>query len=418
MSVDVPSKKELLQFVSNITYGDFSSSTLQDYSHDSCSEQSGGAFHLSSVLPALSDAIGAPISTKVHENPAFLRESLGFPKVKSAIVVLVDGLGYWNILMRQGHAPYLRSLLNEPKNQRPIKSCIPITTVAAMATFGTGTCPGLTCMTGYTQKNAQTGKLAQLIQFKDAPNPLELQQQPTVFESLVYKGFRADSISLPKFENSPLTQAAFRGATYITAGTPRARIMKAANTTKTPGLTYLYLRDTDKVGHNYGWDSEHWVAAFEQVDSQLRLLQRNCAKGTLIVITADHGMIQSDPNSRIDIAKSEELMRGVELVGGEPRSVMLYANKNTNPEDIIERWRKIIGENALIRSKKQAILDGVFGKVNPRAESVLGDVLVQARNSFTIVDSRTQTEKAMSLPSVHGSMTHMETDIPCLIDLV
>lgn len=418
MSVDVPSKKELLQFVGNITYGDFSSSSLQDYSHDSCSEQSGGAFHLSSVLPALSDAIGAPVSTKVHENPAFLRESLCFPKVKSAIVVLVDGLGYWNILMRQGHAPYLRSLLNEPKNQRPIKSCIPSTTVAAMATFGTGTCPGLTCMTGYTQKNAQTGKLAQLIQFKDAPNPLELQQQPTVFESLVSKGFRADSISLPKFENSPLTQAAFRGATYITAGTPRARIMKAANTTKTPGLTYLYLRDTDKVGHNYGWDSEHWVAAFEQVDSQLRLLQRNCAKGTLIVITADHGMIQSDPNSRIDIAKSEELMRGVELVGGEPRSVMLYANKNTNPEDIIERWRKIIGENALIRSKKQAILDGVFGKVDPRAESVLGDVLVQARKAFTIVDSRTQTEKAMSLPSVHGSMTHMEMDIPCLIDLV
>ena len=150
----------------------------------------------------------------------------------------------------------------------------------------------------------------------------------------------------------------------------------------------------------------------------MRLLQRNCAKGTLIVITADHGMIQSDPNSRIDIAKSEELMRGVELVGGEPRSVMLYANKNTNPEDIIERWRKIIGENALIRSKKQVILDGIFGKVDPRAESVLGDVLVQARNAFTIVDSRTQTEKAMSLPSVHGSMTHMEMDIPCLIDLV
>ena len=89
MSVDVPSKKELLQFVGNITYGDFSSSSLQDYSHDSCSEQSGGAFHLSSVLPALSDAIGAPISTKVHENPAFLRESLGFPKVKSACFLMV-----------------------------------------------------------------------------------------------------------------------------------------------------------------------------------------------------------------------------------------------------------------------------------------------------------------------------------------
>ena len=418
MSVDVPSKKELLQFVNNITYGDFASSEASSKSSNiSNAESTGGAFHLSSILPALSDAIGVPVTTEVHKNLAFLRESLGFPKVKSAIVVLVDGLGYWNILMRQGHAPYLRSLLNEPINQRPISSCIPSTTVAAMATFGTGTCPGLTCMTGYTQKNAQTGKLAQLIQFNDAPNPLELQSQPTIFESLISKGVRADSVSLPKFENSPLTEAAFRGANYITAGTPRARIMKAAETTKTPGLTYMYLRDADKVGHNYGWDSQQWVSVFEQLDDQLRLLQRNCAPGTLIVITADHGMIQTDPNSRIDIAENEQLMNGVEMVGGEPRSVMLYASKGINPEDIIRRWRETLGDNALIRSKDEAIADGVFGKVSDKTREVLGDVLVQAKEACTIVDSRIQSEKATRLPSVHGSITHMETDIPCLIDL-
>ena len=424
MSVDVPSQKELLQFVGNVSYGDFTSGEIsRNSAYDSNSSNSdsskriGGALHISSILPALSDAIGAPVCTKIHKNPSVLRESLGIPKSRAAIVVLVDGLGYWNILMRKGHAPYLRSLLNEPLNQRPILTCVPSTTVAAMATFGTGTCPGLTCMTGYTQKNPKTGKLSQLIQFNDAPDPQELQQQPTIFESLVSKGVRSDSVSLPKFEHSPLTKAAFRGANYITGGTPRARIMKAAETTKTPGLTYLYLRDTDKVGHNYGWNSEQWVAAFEQVDAQLRLLQRNCAPGTVIVITADHGMIEVDPNLTVDIAKNENLMRSVSLVGGEPRSVMLYADSEANTEDIISRWKEVLGNNALIRSKKQAIQDGVFGEVNANAEAVIGDVLVQACNSCTIVDSRIQSEKAMSLPSVHGSITHMEMDIPCLIDL-
>lgn len=186
MSVDVPSKKELFQFVDNVTYGDFCDVEVSQVSEDSHRnhasnpiQQRGGALHISSLLPALSDVIGAPVSTAIHKNPGFLRESLGIPKARAAIVVLVDGLGYWNILMRQGHAPYLRSLLNEPINQRPISTCVPSTTVAAMATFGTGTCPGLTCMTGYTQKNAQTGNLAQLIQFKDAPDPLVLQQQPS-----------------------------------------------------------------------------------------------------------------------------------------------------------------------------------------------------------------------------------------------
>ncbi|MFU0663504.1 alkaline phosphatase family protein [Gardnerella vaginalis] len=418
MNVDVLFQKELLQFVSNVKYGDFTSSeTGSTSSNSACKKANGGALHLSSILPALSDVIDAPVTTEIHKNPGILRESFGFPKSRCAIVVLIDGLGYWNILMRQGHAPYLRSLLNDSVNQRPILTCVPSTTAAAMSTFGTGTCPGLTCMTGYTQKNAKTGKLAQLIQFSDAPDPQELQQQPTIFESLVQKGVRTDSVGMPKFEHSPLTCAAFRGANYISGGTPKARIMKAAETTRTPGLTYLYLRDTDKVGHNYGWNSNQWVAVFEQVDEQLRILKQNCAPGTLIVITADHGMIQSDPNLRIDIAKNDNLMRGVAMVGGEPRSVMLYADPDTNPEDIINRWKETLGNNAFIRSKKQAIQDGVFGKVSSSAEAVLGDVLVQARDAYTIVDSRIQSEKAMSLRSVHGSMTHLEVDIPCLIDV-
>lgn len=396
MSIEIPSVDDLLNFVD-----------------DSCNSD----LRLSSILPAVSSSIDASISTAVYNDPDTARISLGFPKSQSAVVVLVDGLGYWNLAIRKGHAPYLRYLLNDCANQRPIKTCIPSTTVAAMATFGTGTCPGLTAMTGYTQKNPKTGALCQLIQFRDAPDPLDLQRQPTIFESLSNLGVRANHVSLSKFEDSPLTQAAFRGAKFISGSTPRARIMNAANSTKTPGLTYLYLRDIDKVGHNYGWKSENWVSAFEQIDAQLSLLKKNCQKGTLIVITADHGMIESNPDLKIDIAKDSRLTKGVKLVGGEPRSVMLYAEDGENPDDIALRWSNVLQDKARVRTKEQAVKDGVFGKVSPLALSVIGDVLVQAKSSVTIVDSRIETEKAMNLPSVHGSMSHMEMDIPCLVDI-
>lgn len=100
------------------------------------------------------------------------------------VVALVDGLGYWNLNMRLGHAPYLRALMNDTANQRPIATCMPSTTVAAMSTFGTGTCPGMTGMTGYTQLNPKTDEICQLISFKNAIPPLELQQQQTIFERL------------------------------------------------------------------------------------------------------------------------------------------------------------------------------------------------------------------------------------------
>ena len=216
MSVETPDMDELLRLVPTVTYGDTAAGR-------------GGALHLSAVLPALSAAIGHPISTKVHTDPQACKKALGLPDATSAIVVLVDGLGYWNLAMRLGHAPYLRSLMNESANQRPIATCAPSTTVAAMATFGTGTCPGLTGMAGYTQLEPNNHKLIQLIQFKDAlaPKPVnprittppmvdphDLQREQTVFEKLRRQEVRVTSSGLPKFAGSPLTEAALRGTDY------------------------------------------------------------------------------------------------------------------------------------------------------------------------------------------------------------
>ena len=377
-----------------------------------------GALHLSAVLPALSASLGLPMLTRIHSNPEYDRQALGFPQARSAIVVLVDGLGYWNLNKRIGHAPYLRSLMKESANQRPLETCSPSTTVAAMATFGTGTCPGLTGMTGYTQRNTQTGALSQLIQFTNAIEPEQLQREPTVFELLARQGMRVTSSGLPKFANSPLTRAALRGPDYIGNIHPQNRVKAAAHAAKDPGLTYLYIRDADKTGHQYGWNSQRWIGAFEGIDAQLGMLHRYAPKGTLIVIVADHGMITADQEQRIDIAAYPELCKDVAMVGGEPRSVMLYTEQEANPQDIAGRWRDILGERAQIRTRDEAIEQGLFGPVDTRVEPMIGDVLVAAAGQVTLVDSRTQSDKATHLPSVHGSLSQMESEIPCLIDVV
>ena len=175
MSIDVPDMRTLLEFVPTAHYGDtLATPPRMDVPAPftpASVEPRGGALHISSVLPALSAAIGAPVETTVHHDAGTLQRALGIPQARAAVVVLVDGLGYWNLAMRLAHANYLRALMKEPINQRPISTCAPSTTTAAMATFGTGTCPGLTAMTGYTQRNARTGVMSQLIQFRDAEPP-------------------------------------------------------------------------------------------------------------------------------------------------------------------------------------------------------------------------------------------------------
>ena len=426
MSVDVPEMNELLRLTQTAEYGDWTPAA--ESQPGQCTR--GGALHLSAVLPALSAAIGHPVATRVHADPKALQRSLGFPDAASAIVVLVDGLGYWNLNMRLGHAPYLRSLMREGANQRPISTCAPSTTVAAMATFGTGTCPGLTGMAGYTQLDPEGDRIIQLIQFKDPlmpkaeadkagplVDPHDLQREPTVFERLVAEGVEVTSSGLAKFEGSPLTEAALRGGRYVAGVTPSDRVRAAARAARTPGLTYLYIRDADKVGHADGWDSEQWVGTFERIDAQLSMLKREAPKGTLIVVVADHGMVTVDPRERIDIAAEPELARGVRLVGGEPRALMLYAERGEDPDSIARRWRDRLEDRALVRTRREAIADGLFGPVDPRVEPMLGDVIVQAAGAVTLVDTRIQSDKATRLPSVHGSQTMLEMDIPCLIDV-
>ncbi|RBP98181.1 nucleotide pyrophosphatase [Bifidobacterium aemilianum] len=422
MNLDLPSTQELLRLREPATYGDqdpmASPQPGQSGGGELLEGPRGGALHLSSLLPALTASLGHPVGTAVHRDPKALQEALGLPSASSAIVVLVDGLGYWNLKARLGHAPYLRSLMSQEVNQRPIASCAPTTTVAAMGTFGTGTCPGLTGMTGYTQRNPKTGKLSQLIQFRSALKPLDLQQQPTIFESLAGQEVRVTSSGLPKFADSPLTQAALRGSDYIGEMAPGQRARNAAQAARVPGLTYLYIRDADKNGHAYGWQSDQWIAALESIDSQLATLHRNAPAGCLIVITADHGMISTDPNQRIDIAEEEDLARGVALVGGEPRFTMLYAQPDVEADDIARRWREHLGTRARVMTRQEALELGLYGPVEERIIPMIGDVLVCAAEAVTIVDSRSQSAQATRLPSVHGSLTAAEQDIPCLIDLI
>lgn len=377
---------------------------------------------LSAVLPALTAAIGSPVDTEFHPDAKLCQQRLGVPDARSAIVILIDGLGYWNLVDRIGHAPYLRSLFDasDPEHSAGLHSivtCYPTTTAAAMGSFGTGTCPGLTGMLGYTQLNPRTGRIAQMIQFKGAPKPEELQQEPTVFEKAAAKNVPVASIGLPAFKRSPLTRAALRGTTYVPDRDPLGRAEQAAKCARKPGLTYLYIRVVDKAGHHYGWQSDEWATSLESADRQVRLVRELAPAGTVIAVVADHGMVTMDSSLQIDVAQEPELSQGVALTGGEPRALMLYAKRKANPDAIAQRWRNRLEEQATVMTKNQAINAGLFGTVSERVRPMIGDIVVLCAGRTTIVDSRIQHERAMAMPGVHGSWTEAEARIPFLLDL-
>ena len=350
------------------------------------------------------------------------------------VVVLVDGLGLEMLRQRRGHTPTLRRWLAQQDNGDSndgagILTCRPSTTAAALTMLGTSALPGTTGMVGYSVLKPCLGptlpastvpspdQVLSLITWKgdDAPSPRAWQDVPTLFERL--PAGSAVSIGPARFAGSGLTEAALRGASHLGADRLEDRPGLAAGALRrgTP-LVYLYVGELDKTGHKHGWLSEQWLAQLERLDSAMTELVRRVPAGTRIILSADHGMVDTDADHRIDLSAHGELARDVVAVAGEPRLTHLHvADGDTDlAAEVARRYRDVLGDRAeWIGTREQAAEH--LGPLGARARGVVGDVVVAMAGTWVLVDPRVHSESAIAMPGVHGSFTPAETQVPLLV---
>lgn len=363
---------------------------------------------LAAVLPAAAGALGTADPSGDFDRA---RSLLDLDPAERVCVVLVDGLGFENLSERSGHAPFLRSLLHEGAE---LTCGFPSTTAASIGILGTGTCPGRTSMLGYTVRDPATGGLANLVSWDGAPEPTGLQREETVFERMSAAGRSVTSVGPSRFAQSGMTQAALRGGFHRGAESLADRVDVTAYELMAPGLVYLYWGDVDKVGHHHGSESRQWGDELERTDRELARLARTLPRGTQIVITADHGMIDVDLTHRWDVAAVQGLAEGVKLVAGEPRALHVHARRPEGVAGVLDRWRDVLGDGALVASKEEVVDAGLFGPVSEHVHPFIGDVVVAVAGRGTVVDSRTQTPRSLELVGVHGSLTPREMRVPFL----
>lgn len=339
---------------------------------------------------------------------------LDLPPASRVCLVLVDGLGAENLAARIGHAPTLRALTA----REPLTSTAPSTTAAALTTLGTGALPGRTSMLSYSLRSPRTGRNFSLISWEDSGlDPEEWQPVPTWAQRL--EAARPDTatqlgaIQDPDHIGSGLTRAAWRGFTAIGGPALDDRVHLAARFLREGGrFAYLYWGEVDHRGHRWGATSEEWTMALEDLDAGIRLLTRLLPPDTLLVLTADHGMV--DPSERIDVATTPALSEGVDLYSGEERAVHLYTRE---PEKVAARWRDYLGDRSWVYTKEEAIATGMFGPVTAQAREAMGDVLAFQRGHLSVVHTGQMQPGATFMRGVHGSLTPTEMLIPLLLDL-
>jgi hypothetical protein len=359
---------------------------------------------LGDVLPAVGAALGRPIG----DPPS----GLELPGAGSYVVFLVDGLGA-NLLRRYAHAaPYLASLLDYHETGT---AGVPSTTATSLTSLGTGLVPGAHGVVGFTSRVPATGRLLNALQWDRDVDPLQWQPHPTAFARLREQGVTTTVVNKREFARSGLTVAAHRGAEFVGADKVGERIAAAVLATRErPSLTYLYDGDLDWTGHRYGVASTHWLQQLSMVDAEAEQLREALPTSTRLMVVADHGMVDSPLERRVDVDEHHELRDGLALLGGEARFRHLYCRRGA-ADDVAVAWRSFLGDRAEVLTRDEVVARGWFGPVGGDVLSRLGDVVVACRDDTAVV-STTDFPYEARLVGLHGSLSPDEMLIPLLVD--
>ena len=370
-----------------------------------------GSASLADVLPGAAVAVGVPVTRDdLPADPLDLTAAVG--GARRVMVLLVDGLGADLVRTHADLAPTLASLAGPVGD---LSAPCPSTTPVSLATLGTGLPPGSHGILGFVTDVPGEDRTLNHVQWADDPDPDAWQAQRTVFEQAQAAGVAATAVGPYAYAGSGLTRAVYRGATYtgaVSHGDLCALALGALAATPR-ALVYGYIPELDLTGHVRGVDSPSWRAQLTLIDGIVDQLIAGLPDDAALLVTADHGMLDVPRDTRFDLDAEPDLADGVRVLAGEPRARYVHAEPGAE-DDVLARWREVLGDRAWVASRDEAVATGVFGAVDDAVADRIGDVVALARGSWAFVTPEHEPGPSR-LKAYHGSLTATELAIPLLV---
>ncbi|MGP8000415.1 MAG: alkaline phosphatase family protein [Streptosporangiaceae bacterium] len=356
-------------------------------------------------LPDLARSLLAALGVNGTPNP------LALPPSPRVCLLIVDGLGWELLREHPAAAPFLSELAY---TGRALTAGFPATTVTSLTSLGTGLPPGEHGMLGYQVAVPGADRLLNGLRWDERVDPLSWQPSPSIYQQAEAAGVAAYRVAARALEKTGFSAAAMRGASYRAADSMGALVAQAVAALSAADrcLVTVYHAELDGTGHAFGSQSDAWFYQLAHVDKLAEQLAGALPRGTTMYITADHGMVDSAPEEKIDVDELPVLRDGVALLGGEPRARHVYAVPGA-AADVLIGWQETIGSRAWVVTRNEAIEAGWFGQVDPRFVARIGDVVAAPAGSWAIVASKAERLES-SLIGMHGSLTPGDQFVPML----
>lgn len=361
-----------------------------------------------------------------HHYPALPELSEEYlDKFDNIVFIVADGLG---AELLKHHLP-ATSLLRE-NTVSSLTSVFPPTTSAAISSLLSGVSPLEHGIIGWTLYFKEYFKLIDFLPLHDTSTGEPLSE----LYSDIHEKFHFESIFKiihdlkPEIEqhyvtpdflaNSKYTKMASHSAemyTYTDVDSALNYIDKTIKNSSNKKLFYCYTNEPDKSMHKLGVDNDDIKEIIEKIESYVEEL-RNHLKGTksLIIVTADHGMIEVGDS----IYANEEKSLWESLIlptFPEPRFISCFLHQDKVSEFL--EFAHAHKDDFLLMSKSEFLSKVLLGrgKPHPRVINMLGDYLLIAKGNKAIQTKYPQSHNTFKFKAMHAGLTEKEMIVPLIL---
>lgn len=358
--------------------------------------------------------------------------------VQRVVLFVVDALGYRQLLTYAGAGamPNVEALIQRAASGDgaffPLTTVFPSTTAAALSSVFTGAPPAAHGLLSYTVYLPEVGDVTDLVfgfRFQDGSPVTDFTpvlNVPSSAELLAAVGVPVTAVNDHAFADSLLTAVHHRGATQalfrMQSVLPAVTGAAAARLPLRSWLT-AYWHTLDLAAHLYGPFSPELEDEANLVDTAFGRLLRHLqaaapqAGKTLVVLLADHGQTDLDPERSLLLRNHPDLLDRLRLPpAGERRSLYLYPRPGE--EQAVQAWAEARGARVL--AAEAAWAGGWFGGPpgRPAFTQRVGDLIVLPPGGASWVYNPLPARPGRLLPGAHGGQSPEEMLVPCLITRV
>lgn len=348
----------------------------------------------------------------------------GFEEAENVMLLILDGIGY-EYLKEKGKDTVLYEDLNGK-----LTSVFPSSTASAIPTLYTGLAPQQHAVTGWYTFLKELGVVSTILPFtpRFCDEPLEkfdvdigsILSNDSLMDEVAVERY---NLTMKKLKGSQFNRFFGRGFEQIGQSSLKEmfqvleRTVRSGNERK---FIRAYWNGFDGAAHEEGVESFPVSQIFLDIDLKLRdFIERMKGTETRLIVTADHGFIDSEEEKAVRLKDHPEFRDCLTLpLCGDHRTIFCYVHPSKT-EAFEEYWEDNLKEFCELHESRELVEEDLFGEFepNPRLYDRIGDYTLIMKDNHILYDTL-QNEEEHFMIGNHGGTSKEEMYVPlCVVDL-